>query len=338
MRILESKVNLLLDKEAKMWAQRSQIMWLKDGDCNTQYFHSKASQQRCRNYIRSLYDHTGRWCTWPTHITGTILKFYTDLFTSTNADSFEEVVEVIPRVVSDEMNDKLIRDFTMEEVETAFKQMAPMKALSPDGMPPLFYKTYWSLLGSDVSYSILHYLNTRVLPPSLGNSFITQIPKVKNIEYVHQFRPTSLSNVLYRIFSKVLANKLRDIMPLLISEHQSAFMSDRLIFDNILVAFVLHYMRNHTKGKTRFMALKLDISKAYDKVDWAYMEKVLEKMGFHERWVKLMMVCITTTSYFVLINGEPHGEITPTWGLHQGDPPLPLPFSHVHRGVAWLDK
>ena len=161
-----------------MWAQRSRIMWLKDGDCNTQYFHSKASQQRCRNYIRSLYDHTGRWCTWPTHITGTILKFYTDLFTSTNADSFEEVVEVIPRVVSDEMNDKLIRDFTMEEVETTLKQMAPMKALGPDCMPPLFYKTYWSL-GSDVSHSILHYLNTGVLPPSLGHSFITLIPKVK---------------------------------------------------------------------------------------------------------------------------------------------------------------
>ena len=102
-------------------------------------------------------------------------------------------------------------------------------------------------------------------------------------------------------------------MPLLISEHKSAFMSNRLISDIILVAFeTLHYMRNHTKGKTWFMALRLDMSKAYDRVEWAYMEKVLEKMGFHERWVKLMMECITMASYSVLINGEPHGEITPT--------------------------
>ena len=85
---------------------------------------------------------------------------------------------------------------------------------------------------------------------------------------MHQFRPISLSNVLYRIFSKVLANRLQDIMPLLISEHKSAFMSNRLISDIILVAFeTLHYMRNHTKGKTWFMALKLDMSKAYDRVE-----------------------------------------------------------------------
>ena len=102
-------------------------------------------------------------------------------------------------------------------------------------------------------------------------------------------------------------------MPLLIFEHQSVFMSDCLTSNNILVAFeTLHYMRNHTKGKTGFMALKLDMSKAYDRVEWAYMEKVLEKMGFHERWVKLMMVCITMASYSILINGEPHREITPT--------------------------
>lgn len=164
-------------------------------------FQSKASQRRRRNYIRNLYDHTGRWCTRPTQITATILKFYADLFTSADLDNIEEVVEVIPRVVIAEMNDNFIRDFTMEEVETALKQMSPMKAHGPDSMPPLFYKTYWSLLGSDVSHSILHYLNTGVLPPSLGHSFITLIPKVKNSEYVHQFRPINLSNVLYRILS-----------------------------------------------------------------------------------------------------------------------------------------
>ena len=122
------------------------------------------------------------------------------------------------------------------------------------------------------------------MPQSLGHSFITLIPKVKNPEYVSQFRPISLSNVLYHIFAKVLANRLKKIMPLLISEHQSAFLFDRLISDNILVAFeTLHHMRNHNKGKTGFMALKLDMSKAYDRVEWLFMEHVLMKMGFHSR-------------------------------------------------------
>ena len=104
------------------------------------------------------------------------------------------------------------------------------------------------MIGSDVTHSILHYLNSGVLPHSFCHSFITLIPKVKNPEYVAQFRPISLSNVLYRIFSKVLANRLKIIMPQLILEHQSAFMSDRLISNNILVAFeTLHYMTNHNK-------------------------------------------------------------------------------------------
>ena len=101
-------------------------------------------------------------------------------------------------------------------------------------------------------------------------------------------------------------------------------MSDRLILDNILVAFeILHYMRNHNKGKSGFMALKLDMSKAYDRVEWSFMEKVLVKVGFQDRWVKLMMACITTASYSMLINGEPL---------------IPIPVPHVHRGIAWIDK
>ena len=106
-------------------------------------------------------------------------------------------------------------------------------------------------------------------------------------------------------------------MPNLILKHQSAFLSDRLISDNILVAFeTLHYMQNHNQGKSGFMALKLDMNKAYDRVEWEYMERVMIKMGFHARCIQLMMRCITTASYSVLINGQPHGHITPTRGLH----------------------
>ena len=86
---------------------------------------------------------------------------------------------------------------------------------------------------------------------------------------------------MYRVFTKVLVNQLKLIMRRLISKQQSAFMSDRLISDNILVAFeTLHYMRNHGMGKSSYMALKLDMSKAYDRVEWKYMEKVLEEVGF----------------------------------------------------------
>ena len=166
------------------------------------------------------------------------------------------------------MNASLCCDFEAWEVESALKQMAPLKAPGPDGMPPLFYQNFWNLVGSDVTTSILYYLNLGSLPTPLNHTFITLIPKTKNKERVTEFRPISLCNVLYKIFSKVLANRLKRVLPHLISEHQSAFIKGHLITDNIMVAFeTLHYMKNHNSRKNGFMALKLDMSQAYDQVE-----------------------------------------------------------------------
>ena len=281
MKQLEAEINKLLDREAQMWAQRSKIQWLKDGDKNTRFFHSKATQRRRRNYVKGLFDADGQWTTHPGHVVDTIVGFYQNLFTSSNPNGFEDILEQIPTTVTEDMNKELTENFTAQEVEDAIKQMAPLKSPDPDGMPPLFYQSYWSLVGNDVIEAILHYLNIGSLPSALGHSFITLIPKVKNPKHVSQYRPISLSNVLYRVFSKVLANRLKNFLPHIIYEHQSAFMTERLISDNIMVAFeTLHYMRNHSTGTVGYMALKLDMSKAYDRVEWLYTRKVMEKMGF----------------------------------------------------------
>ena len=106
-----------------------------------------------------------------------------------------------------------------------------------------------------------------------------------------------------------------------------------------MVAFeTLHYMRNHCAGKIGYMALKLDMSKAYDRVEWEFMEKVIRKMGFDNHWVNLMMEYITTASYSILINGEPHGHIKASRGLQQGDPLSPYLFFMCTEGLHGLIK
>lgn len=117
--------------------------------------------------------------------------------------------------------------------------MAPLKALGLDGMPPIFYQHYWSPISDDVSCAMLSCLNSGTIPASINHTYITLIPKIKSPEKVIEFRPISLCNILYKLISKLLANRLKNLLPYVVSESQSVFQSDKAISGNILVAFKL---------------------------------------------------------------------------------------------------
>ena len=142
---------------------------------------------------------------------------------------------------------------------------------------------------------VQEFLGGAATPDSLIEAIIVMIPKVSSPELLSQFQPISLCNVLYKIASKVISNRLKLILPDIISEEQSAFVSGRIITDNILLAYeVVHYLRNNKKGKDGFAAIKLDMSKAYDRVEWPFLKAMMEKLGFDRDWIKLIMKCITT--------------------------------------------
>ena len=136
------ELNILMDKEARMWLQRSKVEWAKYGDRNSKYFHARATQRLRRNTIHSLKKVDGTWCQGHDEVAETIVSYYQELFHSANPTNMESTTQYINPIISDEMNAKLVANFEASKVHDAIKQMAPLKAPGLDGMPSIFYQNY----------------------------------------------------------------------------------------------------------------------------------------------------------------------------------------------------
>lgn len=180
---------------------------------------------------------------------------------------------------------------------------------------------------------VLHFFNCGRIFRKFNLTQLVLIPKVDNPEDMTYFRPISLCNILYRIIAKILANRLIIILLKIISTTQSAFIPGRLITDNVLVAYDLnHFLKNKREGKDGHFSLKLDMSKAYDRIEGNYLKAMMIRLGSDCKWVDLIMECVTSVSYTILHNGDQGGFIRPERGRRQRDPLslyLFLLFTHL---------
>ena len=134
------------------------------------------------------------------------------------------------------------------------------------------------------------------MPEGVNDTAIVLIPKVQYPETLKDYRPISLCNVIYKIVSKCLVNRLRPLLDDLIAANQSAFILGRLITDNVLIAFECIYaIQQDASDRSNFCAYKLDLAKAYDRVDWNYFQQAMEKLGFQRKWIQWIMECVTVT-------------------------------------------
>jgi hypothetical protein len=197
-----------------------------------------------------------------------ITNYFSSLFTPMAGIDIRHALSHIPARVTPQMNEILQAEFTREEVKCALDSMGDLKAPGADGMPAVFYKKGWALVGDQVVSEVLQVLHGGSIPEGWNDTIVVLVPKVQNPERLKDLRPISLCNVVHKLVSKVLANRLKLILGDLISPNQSAFVPGRLISDNTILAYEMaHFMKKKRSGKKHYMAVKLDMSKAYDRVE-----------------------------------------------------------------------
>lgn len=220
------------------------MKWLQGGDQNSKKFHASTLERHDRNRVQRIKGQNGIWVEGQLEVEQTILDYFREVYTSERPHNFSECLNAAPRLVSQDINEELMRIVTDSEIKSAMESLGPLKSLGPDGFNGLFYQNHWSTVKEEVCKAVKEFFEGGDLPVMLNETVVTLIPKIPMPESINQLRLISCCNFSYKIISKIVVLRLKKFMDSLISPNQSTFVGGRLIQDNLIVAHeVFHALK-----------------------------------------------------------------------------------------------
>ncbi|CAH1453519.1 unnamed protein product [Lactuca virosa] len=324
---LEEFTKALCEEECLL-RQKEKLYWLKEGDRNTKYYHKVIKERQNRNKINSIIDGDS-----VEHgadkIPDIVIAHFSDF--PGKARVVDPVVspnDLFSNTLTNEDANWMVRPIEDEEIKHAIFDIGNDKAPGPDGFTSTFFKKAWHIVGIEVCKAVKEFFLNGQLLQAVNHTILALLPNVEVPNTMKDFCPISCCNVIYKCIKKTIVTRMAPSLHKLVDMNQSTFITGRAITDNILLSQELMqgYTRKHRSPRC---ALKVDIQKVYDTVNWNFLEQILWGFGFHHRMIQWIMKCVSTTSFSIRINGENKGYFMWKKGLRQGDPMSPYLFTLI---------
>ncbi|GJV42591.1 RNA-directed DNA polymerase, eukaryota [Tanacetum coccineum] len=326
---LTRKLHDLQQWDIKDAVQKAKVKWAIEGDENSKFFHGIINKRRSQLAIRGVFV-SGDWHTDPTLVKDSFYDHFASRFKQPVCSRLKLSMSFPNRLSPDQIGE-LDMNITMDEIRAAVWDCGENKSPGPDGYTFEFFRRYWNLIGSDFCSAVECFFEKGSFPRGCNSSFIALIPKVTDAKFVTDFRPISLISSVYKVVTKILANRLAMVISDLVSNTQSAFVANRQILDG---PFILNEVLAWCKRKKKqALVFKVDFAKAYDSVRWDFLLDVLQAFGFGPRWCMWIRGIFSSNMASILVNGSPTAEFPFFCGLKQGDPLAPLLFILVMESL-----
>ncbi|PKU68054.1 integrator complex subunit 11 [Dendrobium catenatum] len=334
----QAKESLLLlqCQEEYYWNQKSNAKFLLDGDRNTKFFHALANKKKTRSHIHKIIDMNGTALTTDDSICNSGVNYFQHIFNSFTDCVPITIPHLIPNLITEIDNAMLCQNPTEDEIFNVIKDVNSNAVAGPDGFTTKFFQDNWEIIKDDVIKAVEDFFAGNSYPKFFSSTYIVLIPKKDGPTQWQDFRPISLCTFLNKLNSKIIAKRLINILPNIISLNQTGYVKGRSIFDNILLAQkITHDINVKVKGGN--VIFKLDVSKAYDNINWNFLYKVLSLFGFNNFFISLIKNSIEDCHFSVIINGKHNGFFKLSKGLRQGDTMSPALFiiamEYLSRGL-----